>query len=119
VKPEDLVRQFADSTEAQSRCIDAGDPTTGNKHAKKRIQAFKRLREQGDAGRDALKVLLADKRPDVRVMAAAYLLRHCHSEARAVLEEAAASAGGLVGFGAAQALLRWQEGTWALDPAEG
>lgn len=52
---------------------------------------------------------------DVRVMAAAHLLRYRTAEARAVLEEAAKGTG-LVPFGAQQALKRWEEGTWALDP---
>ena len=51
-------------------------------------------------------------------MAAAYLLRHSGDAARVVLE-AAARDKGLVAFGAAQALKRWEEGTWDLDPDGG
>jgi hypothetical protein len=53
---------------------------------------------------------------DVRVSAAALLLRYRTAEAKAVLEEAAKGKG-LVPFEASQALKRWEEGTWALDPA--
>nr|WP_255428434.1 DUF2019 domain-containing protein [Corallococcus sp. AB038B] len=66
-------------------------------------------------GRDALLVLLKHERMDVRVMAAAHLLRYRTAEAKAVLEEAAKGKG-LVPFEAGQALKRWEEGTWALDP---
>ena len=59
-------------------------------------------------------MLMNDTRPDVRVMSASFLLRH--SEAKAVLE-AEASKPGFVAFGARQALERWHDGTWALDPA--
>jgi hypothetical protein len=52
---------------------------------------------------------------DVRAMAAAYLLRHRTAEAKAVLEEVSKE-GGLAAFGASEALKRWEEGTWALDP---
>lgn len=54
---------------------------------------------------------------DVRVKAAAYLLRHRTLEAQAVLREIA-SGEGLASFEASEALKRWEEGTWALDPAE-
>ena len=88
-----------------------------NKHAKGCVAAFKKLRAIGDPGRDALAILLSHERPDVRVAAAAYLLRHRTEEALAVLEEAAQGKG-LVAFEATQAIMRWHEGDWALDPLE-
>lgn len=51
---------------------------------------------------------------DVRVKAAACLLRHGTEEAKAVLKEAAQGEV-LVSFAASEALKRWEEGTWALD----
>ncbi|MCP3137437.1 DUF2019 domain-containing protein [Pyxidicoccus xibeiensis] len=74
-----------------------------------------KLLAHGNAGRNALLVLLKHERMDVRVMAAAHLLRYRTAEAKAVLEEAAKGKG-LVPFEAGQALKRWEEGTWALDP---
>jgi hypothetical protein len=112
---EELVEQFAQNVAAQTDAIWRGDARTGNKHARKYGAAFDKLREHGDAGRDALAVLFQHPRMDVRVMAAAHLLRYRTGEAKAVLEEAAKGEG-LVPFGAQQALLRWEEGTWALDP---
>ncbi len=91
-----------------------GDAKVGNRHAKKAIAAFMKLRAEGDAGRDALAVLFTHPRMDVRVSAAALLLRHRTAEAKAVLEEAAKGKG-LVPFEASEALKRWEEGTWALD----
>jgi hypothetical protein len=61
-----------------------------------------------------LAALLADERPEVRVKAAAFLLGFAHDRARAVLEAEAGGAG-LLAFEAAQALARWEEGTWELD----
>jgi hypothetical protein len=49
-------------------------------------------------------------------MAAAFLLRHRHEEARRVLEDLAHGEG-FVAFEASEALKRWEEGTWQLDPA--
>ena len=54
---------------------------------------------------------------DVRTTAAAFLLRYRTAEAKAILEEASKGEG-LVAFASSQALKRWDEGTWALDPAE-
>ncbi|WP_224243464.1 DUF2019 domain-containing protein [Hyalangium gracile] len=116
MKLEELVEQFAENVAAQTDAIWRGDARTGNKHARKCGAAFDKLRAQGDAGRDALAVLLKHPRMDVRVAAAAFLLRHRTAEAKAVLQEAAKGEG-MVPFEAQQALLRWEEGTWALDPA--
>lgn len=112
---EKLVEQFALDVAAQTEAIFRGDAKTGNKHARKYGAAVDKLLAQGNAGRDALLVLLKHERMDVRVMAAAHLLRYRTAEAKAVLEEAARGKG-LVPFEAQQALKRWEEGTWALDP---
>jgi hypothetical protein len=114
---EKLVEEFAYHVQAQTEQIFGGDAKIGNKHAKKAIAAFLQLRSCGDAGRDALAVLFTHSRMDVRVAAAALLLRHRTAEAKAVLEEAAKGKG-LVPFEASEALKRWEDGTWALDPAE-
>jgi hypothetical protein len=116
MKLEELVEQFAEHVAAQTDAIWKGDAKAGNKHAKRYGAAFDTLRAHGDAGRDALTVLLKHPRMDVRVTAAACLLRHRTAEAKAVLEDAAKSEG-MIPFEAQQALQRWQEGTWALDPA--
>jgi hypothetical protein len=115
MKLEQLVEQFARHVAEQTEAIWRGDARSGNKHARKYGAAFDKLRAHGDAGREALAVLLQHPRMDVRVMAAVHLLRYRTAEARAVLEEAAKGEG-MIPFGAQQALQRWDEGTWALDP---
>jgi Domain of unknown function (DUF2019) len=110
-----LVQAFAENVAAQSEAIRVGDPKTGNKHAKRYIQAFERLRALGDEGRNGLAALLTDSRDDVRAMAAAFLLRHQHALARRILEELA-SGNGFVAFSAGETLKRWDEGVWQLDP---
>jgi hypothetical protein len=116
VKIDDLVAEFARSVMAQDQEISAGNPRKGNAHAKRYFAAFDRLRAHGDVGRDALAILLSHEDPGVRVIAATFLLRHCQERARAVLE-AEARGSGMVAFSAGQALKRWDEGTWQLDPA--
>lgn len=61
-------------------------------------------------------MLFGHPHPDVRVMAAAFLLRHRTAEAKAVLE-AAARGKGIAALGADETLKSWNEGTWELDPA--
>lgn len=114
---ETLVEEFAFHVQAQTKEIFGGDAKTGNKHAKKALAVFQKLCSQGDAGRDALATLFAHPSMDVRTAVASLLLRHRTTEAKAILEEAAKGKG-LVAFGASETLKRWEEGTWALDPAE-
>jgi hypothetical protein len=107
-----LATTFARNVVAQDA---EPDPVKGNAFARRYAEAFKELRKHGVAGRDALVPLLRDSRVVVRTTAAAFLLRHCTAQAIAVLEEAARGTG-MDAFSAQQALERWSEGTWALDP---
>lgn len=111
---DELVREFGDCVAAQSQAMAENNSKAGNVFARRYVAAFEQLRLRGDKARDALAVLLNDSRREVRVMAAAFLLRHCGERAKAVLQAEAAGAG-LVAFGAAQALERWADGSWALD----
>jgi hypothetical protein len=110
-----LVAEFAENVAAQTEAIKRGDAKTGNKHANRYIAVLKKLRSEGNVGRDALATLLQHSRPDVRVKAAAFLLRYRTAEAKAVLE-AAASGNGVAAIGAIMTLRHWEEGTWNLDP---
>ena len=109
-----LANKFAASVLQQASCIKRGDATEGNKHAKSYIKAFRDITKFGNAGREALIPLLKHDDTNVRVMAAAFLLRYATNEALSVLE-AAKSGGGLAGLGAAQTLKNWSDGSWALD----
>jgi len=110
----ELVDEFAKHRLAQEEAMERDDVAAGNRHARKYIAAWHALRDQyGDAGRDGLATLLRHPSTDVRVMAAAYLLRYKTDEATRVLEEARAAGH----FGAEQALERWREGAWSLDLA--
>lgn len=112
---EKLVEAFARHAAAQTDAVWGGDPKTANKHARQVNMTFDKLCARGNAGRDALAALFSHPRMDVRVKAAAFLLRHRTEEAKEVLRTAAAGEG-LVAFVASEALKRWEEGTWALDP---
>lgn len=111
----ELVEQFAANVVRQTEAIERGDAVASNRFADEYIGAWRRLREIGDAGREALAELLSHHEVDVRTAAATFLLRYRTAEAKQVLEEAAEGQG-LVAFEAAQALKRWEEGDWHLDP---
>lgn len=115
--PEELVEQFAYHEMAQRECLKRGDSIAGNRHARARSAVFEELvTRYGDEGRDALAALLRHSEPGVRAMAAAYLLRYKHREAMEVLREVAASGPSFSAFCAQQAMKRWEEGEWQLDP---
>jgi len=109
-----IAEEFARNVAAQTDAIMRGDRTGGNKYAKRYIAVFKKLREHGEAGRDALAGLLTHSRMDVRVYAAGCLLSDRPEQALPVLREAAKGEG-LIPFEASQALKYWEEGTWSLD----
>lgn len=114
---DDLVNTFAENVAAQDQAIRDGEHRQGNRCAKAYLRAFQDLRARGDDGREALAGLLDDQREPVRAMAAAFLLRYRTSRAEAVLREIAAGTG-MTAFGAQEALKRWREGSWALDPPD-
>ncbi|MBM7118372.1 DUF2019 domain-containing protein [Archangium primigenium] len=110
-----LVEEFAVNVAAQTDCIWNGDSKKGNRHAKRYLSAFDKLRAHGAAGRAALAGLFVHPRMDVRVKAAAYLLRYRTDDAKKILEDAAKREG-MIPFIAAQVLRNWEEGVWNLDP---
>ncbi|RKH71469.1 DUF2019 domain-containing protein [Corallococcus interemptor] len=112
---EGLVREFAENVAAQTDAIFQVGAAPEDRHGDRYLAAFDELRAQGNAGREALCVLLKHPRMDVKATAAAFLLRYRTTEARAVLEEAARGEE-LVAFGARQTLKGWDEGVWDLDP---
>ncbi len=109
-----LVEKFSENVHMQNLHIESGNAADGNKCARKYIKAFRDLAAHGDVGREALAGLFNDPREDVRVMAACFLLKYKHKEARAILEKAARGES-ITALGASEALKRWNEGTWELD----
>jgi hypothetical protein len=111
---ENIAEEFARNVAAQTDAIWRGDRKGGNKYAKRYIAAYKKLRDHGEAGRDALAALLTHSRMDVRINAAIFLLNDRPAQAKPVLEEAAKGEG-MIPFVASEALKHWDAGTWSLD----
>ena len=111
---DELVLSFANNVIGHTDAIERGDAEAASRHGKKYLRAFMQLRIVGDTGREALSKLFKHERSDVRVMAAAFLLKYNNEEAKRVLK-AEASKKGLIAFEAGECLKRWDEGVWALD----
>lgn len=103
----EVVDRFARGVLLQAMENSRGE--SGDEHATAYIAAWKELRAAGPAGLDALASLLTHQEDCVRVMAAAFLLRHRSAEAKTILEQAAKGRS-LAALGARQALLRLELG---------
>ena len=114
---ERLVQRFADCVMAQARAIYVGHVSKNDEFGDGYVAAVEQLFAMGDKGRAALSRLFRHEEAQVRVAAAAWLLRSHYNEARALLEAEGKHAG-IVGFQAQQALLRWDSGEWQLDPSD-
>ncbi len=109
----ELVATFANSVIAQDEARTAAE---GNRHATAQLHAFDTLTERfGDRVREALTSLFVHDYLRVRCMAAAFLLRYRHQEARTVLEELSDGTG-IAALGAQCTLGNWESGDWELDP---
>lgn len=93
--------------------IEKGDfvsaPKRDHALARQMLDARRALREEGELGEAALRFLLMDESPHVRVWVAAELLAIGELAARPVLEELAQQ-GGLLAFGAAETLREFDNG---------
>ena len=117
MKLEKLVEKFATTLSSQTDAILRGDSRAAQRFGNQHIETFKKILRYGDVGREALVFLFRHPRPDVRVGAAACLLRYRTVEALAVLRPLA-EGNGLSSLDASMALKHWEEGTWSLDPAD-
>lgn len=112
---DSLVEKFACAVECQGKCIAVGNYALGNAEAKKYVAAFKNLTQYGDVGRSRLEQLFTHPSADVRVMSASFLLRFSGDKAKIVLKRESKSKG-MAAFSAQEALRRWADGSWELDP---
>lgn len=93
------------------------DVKKANKYDRKIDKAFDKIREYGDSAREKMTRLFEHENDSVKILAAASLLRYDTERAMAVLKKIAAK-DNFNGFVAAQAIKRWEEGDWHLDPEE-
>ncbi|MBL0224278.1 MAG: hypothetical protein IPQ16_01460 [Geobacteraceae bacterium] len=109
-----LVRRFAVAARAHHSAVEDMDEGRANAQARAIQGLYATITHEGDAGREALMVLLDSENQVVAGMAAVFSLRYCTHRSLEVLRRLAAS-GGLLGFRAGVALERWENGVWE-DP---
>lgn len=114
MKIHQLIDTFAEETRKHYDTTMKGDWKQTNKHAKRISSTFLAITEIGEEARNALLQLAKGEDEIVASMAATYSLKYATDEAKLVLNRIARRSD-LLGFKAAQALQRWQEGAWQLE----
>lgn len=107
--PQDPLAVFVAAVARQHECNVSGDPITGNTEAKKYDEAARIMLAGGQREIDRFATLLTHDHDDVRVMAAAYLLKNRTDAAVATLRPIAAGVG-LAALGAHMTLARYERG---------
>jgi hypothetical protein len=108
-RSKDPLEAFVEAELNQVECIRRGDAPTGNKHARKRIAAARQLLAGGEVSIDRFATLLSHESPNVRVAAAAWLLKDRTEQAVAALRPIAETKG-LAALGAVCTLERYAKG---------
>src|SRR5258705_13663649 len=103
----DPLAVFVAAVVQQHECIARGDAHSGNTEATKYNAAARAMLAGGDREIDRFATLLAHDHDDVRVMAAAYLLKERTDAAVATLRPIAAGVG-LAALGAHMTLARYE-----------
>jgi hypothetical protein len=106
---------FVNQCLRHASCASTGRSREANRSYHRILDAFARLKEHGDAGRDALIPLLSHEAVPVRLWAAAILLRYRTGLAKAALKQLTLQQD-LAGFEAEMTLTEWSKGNMDLDP---
>jgi hypothetical protein len=106
---QDPLATFVDGVVQQNACIARGDARQGNREARKYITAARALLAGSQEAIDRFATLLTHDSADVRVTAAAFLLKERTALAVAVLRPIA-SGTGIAALGAKMTLERYERG---------
>jgi hypothetical protein len=109
-----LITDFVEATKKHYEATMAGNWRETNKQAKRIRKAFQGIKSAGENARQALLAQTENQDLAVASMAAAYSLKYSTKQAQTILQHIAEEPG-IIGFGAQQALQRWEEGDWHLD----
>src|SRR5690349_18772019 len=108
-RSKDPLEAFVEAELNQVECIRRGDARAGNKHARRGIAAARQLLAGGEAAIDRFATLLSHESPNVRVSAAAWLLKDRTEQAVAAFRPIAETEG-LAALGAVCTLKRYERG---------
>jgi hypothetical protein len=109
-----LIDDFVDAAKMHYAFTMIGDYTNVNVQAKRMDQVFHKIIQIGKEAREALLAQVDNEEPAISLAAATFSLKYDSERAKRALEQIA-NRPGLIGFGAKQALRRWEEGTWNLE----
>ncbi len=111
---DEAVSAFVEATKLHYQATLAGNYKITNKYAQIIDEAFRKIVAMGVEARQALLANVDDDDNAVASMAAVYSLKFNPERALDALRRIADKPG-LIGFGAQQAIQRWEEGTWQLE----
>ena len=114
---EQIDRLIADFVKAAKKHHEAtmqGYWPETNKQAKRISKTFRDLVEIGESARQALLALVDSDDLAVASAAAVFSLKYDTERSQVALRRIAKEPG-IIGFGAEQALKRWEEGAWQLE----
>jgi hypothetical protein len=111
---DEYLEVFVDATAQHYEATLEGNWRKTNCYAREFDTAFRHIIEFGNAGRESLPALTENANPAVAEMAAVYSMKYGTQQALATLRRISQEPG-ILGFGAQQAILRWEEGAWQLE----
>lgn len=114
-KTDKLIEHFVQAAITYHNATMSGKSKIVNRQAKRLHQIFLEIIEIGEDARSALLSLTDHKDDSVALMAATYSLKYDTLKAKSALSRLAKENHGIIGFGAEQALMRWEEGAWQLE----
>ena len=109
-----LISEFVRSAEKHYRATLAGNSKQTNAQAKRIRKVFQEIVKSGDDARVALLEQIHNENDGIAIMAATYSLKFNPKESLATLRRISQKPG-WIGFGAEQAIKRWEEGNWHLE----
>lgn len=109
-----LIADFVATTKKHHEATKQGHWQETNKYAKHISRIFREIAKIGDIARQALLEEVDNNDLVVASMAATYSLKYATERSLAALRRIAREPG-VIGFGAQQALMRWEEGDWQLE----
>lgn len=111
---DEYLEVFVDAAAQHYEATLEGNWRKTNRCARKVDTAFRHIIEFGNEGRESLLALTDNANLAVAKMAAVYSLKYGTQQALATLRRISQEPG-IMGFGAQQAILRWEEGAWQLE----
>lgn len=106
-----LLHRFAMAAKSHHEALEAMDADRAEQHARMVAALYSAIMAAGQLGKEQFSTLLEYPEPVVAAMTAVYLIREETEKSLKILQSVATEPG-LLGFRAAAAIERWQNGEW-------